>query len=77
MRMKCVLCGKQTEPYAYIGAMAVGPKCARKAGITPGKTKKGAAIRFTKLAKRDRGPVTIDMFEQLEDHDLQRNTPEA
>jgi hypothetical protein len=77
VRMKCALCGKPTEPYAYIGAMAVGPKCAKKAGFAPGKIRKGALIRFTMPKKRQRGPETIDMFEQLEHHDLQRNTPEA
>jgi hypothetical protein len=70
MRLKCALCGKPTAPFAFIGAMAVGPKCALKAGITPAKTRKGAAIRFAKSVKRERGPQTIDLFSQLEDHDL-------
>jgi len=69
MRLKCALCGKPTEPFAFIGAMAVGPRCAKRAGITPAKTRKGSAIRFAKPAKRERGPTTIDMFESLKDDD--------
>jgi hypothetical protein len=69
MRLKCCLCGKLTEPFAFIGAMAVGPRCARKAGITPAKTRKGAAIRFSKPVKREPGPQTLDLFEHLKDDD--------
>lgn len=67
MRLKCCLCGKPTQPFAFIGAMAVGPKCAQRAGLTPKKTKKGAQIRFAKPVKRERGAETIDMFDALED----------
>jgi len=67
MRLKCALCGKPTAPFAFIGAMAVGPRCARKAGITPAKTRKGSAIRFAAPVKRERGPETLDMFELLEE----------
>lgn len=74
MRMRCALCGKPTEPYAFIGAMAVGPKCAQRANLTPNKVRKGALIRFTVPKKRERGPETIDMFDQLDHHDSQRTT---
>jgi hypothetical protein len=67
MKLICCLCGRPTRPFAFIGAMAVGPRCARKANIVPAKTKKGSAIRFAKPVKRERGPTTIDMFEALED----------
>ena len=67
MRLKCCMCGKPTTPFAFIGAMAVGPKCARKAGIVPTKTRKGSAIRFAAPVKRDRGPVTMDLFDDLKD----------
>lgn len=62
----CCLCGKLTEPFAFIGAMAVGPRCARKANLTPAKTKKGSTIRFAKPVKRERGPETLDLFAELE-----------
>ena len=74
MRMRCALCGKPTEPYAFIGAMAVGPKCAQRANLTPNKVRKGALIRFTVPKKRERGPETMDLFDQLESHDSQRTT---
>lgn len=69
MRMRCALCGKPTEPYAFIGAMAVGPKCAQKANLTPNKVRKGALIRFTMPKKRERGPETMDLFESLKAED--------
>jgi len=62
MRYKCLFCEKLTTPFVWIGAMAVGPKCAQKHGLTPGKTK-SKAIRFTQAAKRERGPYTLDLFE--------------
>ena len=66
MRLRCCLCGKPTEPFAFIGAMAVGPRCARKAGIVPAKARKGSAIRFARPVKRDPDPATIDMFDLME-----------
>ena len=69
MRLKCCLCGKPTKPFAFIGAMAVGPKCAQRAGLTPKTTKRGSAIRFAKPGKREQGPTTIDMFDLLKDDD--------
>jgi len=65
MRLICVLCGRKTEPFAFIGAMAVGPRCARKAGIVPAKIRKGSAIRFASPVKREPGPYTPDLFDLL------------
>ena len=69
MRMTCVLCGKKTTPFAFIGNMAVGPRCARKANMLPTKIHKNALIRFTVPKKREAGPTTIDMFDSLKDDD--------
>lgn len=65
---KCAMCGRPTTPYAYIGAEAIGPKCARRAGLVKGKTAKGSRIRFVDpgpKAPRERIPVTMDLFEHL------------
>lgn len=64
--MRCCLCGKPTEPFAFIGAMAVGPRCARKANLTTKKATKGSAVRIVKPAKREPGPQTMDLFDQLD-----------
>ena len=69
MIAKCAMCGRPTEPYAWIGAEALGPKCARKIGIVPSSSlPKGSAVRFSKKAKKaaERVPETMDLFEELE-----------
>ncbi len=69
MKLRCALCGKPTEPFAFIGALAVGPKCAKRAGIVPTKARKGSSVRFAKPVKRERGAGTPDLFDNLEDDD--------
>lgn len=66
MRLTCIACGKLTIPFAFIGGMAVGPRCAKRMNLSPTKIRKGSAISFAKPVKRDRGPTTIDMFEDYE-----------
>lgn len=69
---KCAMCGRPTTPYAYIGAEAIGPKCARRAGLVKGKTAKGSRIRFADpgpKTPRERIPVTMDLFDNLEPFD--------
>jgi hypothetical protein len=65
MKTRCALCGRPTTPYAYIGAEAIGPKCAQRAGLTPAKATKGGRIKFAKApARRIKLPHTIDMFDE-------------
>jgi hypothetical protein len=68
MRLTCVLCGRATVPYLMIGAEAVGPKCAAKAGLTKGKVPKGSRLRFAKIkpAKKTASPQMGDLFEGME-----------
>jgi hypothetical protein len=69
VKLRCALCGRDTLPFAFIGALAIGPKCAKRAGIVPTKARKGSSVRFAKPVKRARGAQTIDMFDNLEDDD--------
>lgn len=64
LKAKCALCGRPTVPYAMIGNMAVGPKCAARAGLLKGKLPKGSAVRFMPHpgGKRSREPETMDLF---------------
>lgn len=76
MIAKCAMCGRPTEPYAWIGAEALGPKCARRAGIVKGKAPKSSRIRFAEpgpKTPKERVPVTMDMFEELEKEDKQQS----
>lgn len=64
LKSKCALCGRPTVPYAMIGNMAVGPKCAARAGLLKGKVPKGSQVRFVSQPIRVRGrqPETMDLF---------------
>lgn len=64
LKSKCALCGRPTVPYAMIGNMAVGPKCAARAGLLKGKVPKGSAVKFMPQVGRSRGrePETMDLF---------------
>ena len=67
MKLRCAFCGRLTEPAVMIGTQAVGPTCARRAGLLGKKPAKGSAIRIVsyKAAARTSEPQTIDMFEDL------------
>lgn len=64
----CALCGRPTVPAVMIGPMAVGPKCASRAGLTPNKAKKGSRVVF--LRKPKASPAarqgTRDLFDERE-----------
>lgn len=59
MMYKCALCGRKTTPFAFIGDMAVGPKCAKRAGLTTSRAR--VSIVKQKRAKPD--DSQIDLFE--------------
>ena len=41
MKLYCAVCGRATKPYAVIGSESIGPKCARKIGLSKRKASKG------------------------------------
>lgn len=44
--MKCVLCGRSLKQAAvYIGEMAIGPKCSRRAGLMPLAAKRTGLVK--------------------------------
>ncbi len=64
MRPICAMCGRPTVPFVMIGREAVGPKCARKAGLVPSKAPKGSRLRFVReKPPREAIPQTLDLFE--------------
>ena len=64
MRPICAMCGRPTMPFVMIGSEAIGPKCARRAGLTPAKAQKGTKLRFLKLKPvREHIPQTLDLFD--------------
>lgn len=61
------MCGRPTAPFVMIGREAIGPKCAQRAGLTPGKAPKGSRLRFVRVKPvRQDIPTTLDLFQ---DHD--------
>lgn len=64
MRLKCCLCGKLTIPAAMVGSLAVGPSCARKAGLLQSKPRKVSSIVILKRKVKD-DCGTMDLFEDL------------
>lgn len=67
MKHVCAICGRRTVPFVMIGSEAVGPKCAQKAGLTPGKAVKGSRLTFTRAARGKKNePRMVDLFEGME-----------
>jgi len=70
MRLHCALCGRRMEKAAVmIGAMPVGPTCARKAGLIElSKRKSGLVFPVVgrkSAPKNDRN--TIDLFDEVDE----------
>ena len=64
-RMTCAFCDRPTVPAAFIGNMAVGPKCARRAGLLGSKAPRGVHMA-TPLKTKATYPMTLELFPELE-----------
>ncbi len=65
--MRCCLCGRALAAAAVlIGALPVGPTCARKAGLVPLARRNAGSVRLFNgpPAGRRADPRTLDMFEE-------------
>lgn len=65
--MRCALCGKPLlNPAVMIGREPIGPKCAKKAGLTKLARKTGSKIiRMGRQRKEARDGQTLDLFADL------------
>lgn len=66
MTLYCALCGRRMEKAAVmIGAMPVGPTCARKAGLIELSKRKSGLVFPVAGRKIEKAPQaqTLDMFE--------------
>lgn len=63
MKPRCAICGRPTGPFVMIGREAVGPQCARRAGLTPRKAPKGSTLRFVARRPPVKRPVNLDLFD--------------
>ena len=67
--MKCAFCNRpMAQAAVMIGAMPIGPTCARKAGLLELARKKSGALRLarTSIGARRAGPQTMDLFAEVE-----------
>jgi len=64
MKPICILCGRKTEPAVMLADKAVGPRCARKAGLLERAKKRQGAVRLFEAVRRAAAdPKTMDLFE--------------
>lgn len=63
--MRCVLCGRPTQPAVMLADKAVGPKCAKKAGLLERARRNQGQVRLFKAPRRPADPQTLDLFEEL------------
>lgn len=67
--MKCAFCSRpMLQAAVMIGAMPIGPTCARKAGLLERARKKTVVLRLarhTAVAHRP-DPETLDLFAEVE-----------
>lgn len=67
MTYRCALCGREmASPAVTVGQMAVGPTCARKAGLIEIGRKRQGAVRLhlkTPVVRED--DKTMDLFAEV------------
>lgn len=67
--MRCAFCNRPMLAAAvFVGAMPIGPTCARKAGLLELARKKAGALRLAKpsTVARKADPETLDLFAEVE-----------
>ena len=67
--MNCAFCNRpMLQAAVFVGALPIGPTCARKAGLLELARKKAGALRLarpTAVARRP-DPETLDLFAEVE-----------
>lgn len=67
--MKCAFCNRHmVQAAVMIGALPIGPTCARKAGLLELARKKAGVLRLGRpaAAPRHPDPQTMDLFAEVE-----------
>ena len=67
--MKCAFCNRPMLAAAvFVGALPIGPTCARKAGLLELARKKAGVLRLAKpsIGQRRLDPQTMDLFAEVE-----------
>ena len=67
--MRCAFCNRPMMAAAvFVGAMPIGPTCARKAGLLEMARKKAGVLRLARpsIGVRRADPQTLDLFAEVE-----------
>lgn len=66
--MKCALCNRTLfTALVFIGALPVGPVCARRAGLVELARKRSGALRLGRVSvARPPDSATLDLFSEVE-----------
>ena len=68
MRYTCAFCGRKTEPAVFIGNQAIGPTCAKKAGLLKPQ-RKGSSVTVVKRKRnQEQCGETMDLFDELREN---------
>lgn len=66
--MKCAFCSRpMLQAAVFVGAMPIGPTCARKAGLLERARKKTGVLRLARPCTTPRrpDPQTLDLFAEV------------
>lgn len=69
MTLRCAFCNRPMLAAAvFVGAMPIGPTCARKAGLLELARKKSGVLRLARpcTSPRRPDPQTMDLFAEVE-----------
>ena len=69
MTLRCAFCNRPMLAAAvFVGAMPIGPTCARKAGLLELARKKSGVLRMARpcTSQRSPDPQTMDLFAEVE-----------
>jgi hypothetical protein len=64
-RWTCLLCGRATVPAVTVGDRVVGPKCAKRMGLTQAAAKRNPRIRFHKPKPQPANAEQAELFEAM------------
>ena len=67
--MRCAFCNRPMMAAAvFVGAMPIGPTCARKAGLLEMARKKAGVLRLARpsIGQHRPDPETLDLFAEVE-----------
>jgi hypothetical protein len=64
-RWTCLLCGRATVPAVTLGDRAIGPRCAKRMGLTQQAAKRNPRIRFHNTRPEPANVAQGELFEAM------------